>query len=112
MRRVSCFPRVSEGAGLTAVVVAAAHLSVGTLDQLILSICSRDGVVPMDMLMGAWRRANRVQRETPAGRLDEKKLEVLNEAKGMCVNYAVTCITMPDMFEYVFSLRPGGGVGC
>lgn len=82
----------------------AARLTTEVLDQLVLSLCSREGVVPMDMLIAGWRRANKILRDTPAGRLDDKKREVLNEAKRMCVNYALYCVTMPDMFEYVFSL--------
>lgn len=42
-----------------------------------------------------------IQRKTPASRLDPGKIQILKEARRMCVNYALYCITMPDMFGYV-----------
>ncbi|KAF8541369.1 ubiquitin elongating factor core-domain-containing protein [Trichophaea hybrida] len=75
-----------------------ARLSVDMLDQLILSICGEKGIVPMDHLIGSWRRAMDIQRKTPASRLDAQKIEILKEARRMCVNYVVCCITVPDMF--------------
>lgn len=77
----------------------AAHISVGTLDQLILSVCKDSDVTPMDYLVGCWRRASVIQRTTPPSRLDEKKINILNTAKRLCINYGEYCITMPDIFE-------------
>ncbi|KAA8910425.1 ubiquitin elongating factor core-domain-containing protein [Sphaerosporella brunnea] len=74
------------------------HLSVGVLDQLILSICGEGGVVPMDHLIASWKRAMDIHKKTPASRLDPAKIAVLKEAKRMCSNYALYCITLPDMF--------------
>jgi ubiquitin conjugation factor E4 B len=85
-----------------------ARLSVAVLDQLILSICGQKGVVPMDHLIGSWRRAMDIQRKTPASRLDATKIAVLKEARRMCVNYALYCITLPDMFGYVLHHRRRG----
>jgi len=82
------------------------HLSVSILDNLILGICGRN-VVPIKHLIGSWRRAMDLQRKTPASRLDAGKIRVLKEAKRMCVNYALYCITMPDMFGWV--AYPCGG---
>ncbi|KAH0613172.1 uncharacterized protein H6S33_009552 [Morchella sextelata] len=76
-----------------------AHISVGTLDQLILSVCKDSGVTPMDYLVGCWRRASVIQRTTPPSRLDERKINILNTAKRLCINYGEYCITMPDIFE-------------
>jgi len=67
------------------------------LDQLILSICGKN-VVPLNHLIGSWRRAMDIQRKTPASRLDAEKIGILKEAMRMCVNYALYCVTMPDMF--------------
>jgi ubiquitin conjugation factor E4 B len=75
------------------------------LDQLILSICGEKGVVPMDYLIESWRRAMDIQRKTPASRLDPQKIAVLKEARRMCTNYALYCITLPDMFGYVLCRR-------
>ncbi|KAI5792948.1 ubiquitin elongating factor core-domain-containing protein [Pyronema domesticum] len=78
--------------------VKIARLSVQNLDQLILSICGVPGVVPMDHLVSAWRRSMDIQRKTPASKLDTEKIQILKEARRMCVNYMVCCITVPDMF--------------
>jgi hypothetical protein len=85
-----------------------ARLSAAVLDQLILSICGQKGVAPMDHLIGSWRRAMDIQRKTPASRLDATKIAVLKEARRMCVNYALYCITLLDMFGYVLHHRRRG----
>jgi ubiquitin conjugation factor E4 B len=89
--------RLEDGM-LTGIV---ARLSVQNLDQLILSICGVPGVVPMDHLVSAWRRSMDIQRKTPASKLDAEKIQILKEARRMCVNYMVCCITVPDMFGCV-----------
>ncbi|TGZ80428.1 hypothetical protein EX30DRAFT_396422 [Ascodesmis nigricans] len=76
-----------------------AYLNVEALDQIILSICSTGKVMPMDLLIGAWKRSMKLQRETPSGRLNEKKIHILKEARRMAINYALYCVTMPDMFD-------------
>jgi ubiquitin conjugation factor E4 B len=80
------------------------------LDQIILSICAGEDIIPMDHLVGSWRRAMDIQRRTPAGRLDERKISILKEARRMCVNYILYCITMPDMFECVVPAWERGNV--
>lgn len=73
------------------------------LDQLILSICAEKGIVPMDHLIGSWRRAMDIQRKTPASKLDAQKIGIFKEVRRMCVNYTLCCITVPDMFGWVCS---------
>lgn len=55
----------------------------------------------MDHLIGAWRRSSKLERDTPAGRLDERKLYILKESRRIALSYAVYCVTMPEMFGYV-----------
>lgn len=76
-----------------------AHISVGTLDQLVLSVCKDSNVIPMDYLVSCWRRASAILRNTPPSRLDEKKLNILNTAKKFCINFGENCITTPEIFE-------------
>ncbi|KAI5778196.1 ubiquitin elongating factor core-domain-containing protein [Geopyxis carbonaria] len=83
------------------------RLSLDRLDEVILSIFSSNKVDPMDLMIRSWRRAMKVQRETPSGRLDKHKLNILAEARRMCENYALYCITQPDLCGYdIESPRP------
>lgn len=54
----------------------------------------------------------KLQRETPAARLDERKLHVLKESRRIALSYAVYCVTMPEMFGYVLGIPEELGFIC
>ncbi|PWW75289.1 hypothetical protein C7212DRAFT_280984 [Tuber magnatum] len=75
------------------------RIDVTILDQLILSVCARPEVVPMDYLVGSWRRASNMQRTTPASRMDNHRKNILQTAQRLCLNYGEYCVSMPDVFN-------------
>ncbi|CAZ79267.1 unnamed protein product [Tuber melanosporum] len=75
------------------------RIDVTILDQLILSVCARPEVVPMDYLVGSWRRASNMQRTMSASRMDDRKKNILQTAQRLCLNYGEYCISMPDIFN-------------
>ncbi|RPA95546.1 hypothetical protein L873DRAFT_1774205 [Choiromyces venosus 120613-1] len=75
------------------------RIDVTVLDQLILSVCARPEVVPMDYLVGSWRRASNMQRTMPASRMDDHKRNILQTTQRLCLNYGEYCISMPDVFN-------------
>jgi hypothetical protein len=77
------------------------RLKTTMLDDVILSLCSELGttVVPLEYLLASWRRAVQYQRSVRESRLDQRRLDVLKEARRFCLSYIGYCFTMPDMFE-------------
>jgi ubiquitin conjugation factor E4 B len=82
------------------------RLSTGVLDQAILEAASNlQGTTPLDYLLGCWKRVNRHLRGLKTGAGQDNKLEVLREAKRLCMSYCIFAITMPDMFGFVGHFR-------
>ena len=77
-------------------------LSTSILDQALLEAASNlKGTTPLDYLLGCWKRVNRQLRGFKTASGQENRLEILREARRLCMSYCIFAITMPDMFGYV-----------
>ena len=73
-------------------------LTVDILDQAILEAASNLGKTsPLDYLLACWKRVTR-QFKILKAKPDNQKLDVIREARRLCMSYCIFAITMPDMF--------------
>ena len=73
-------------------------LDTSILDQVILEAASSHGQnKPLDYLLECWRRAFKHFKGLKL-KPDEPKMDVIKEAKRLCMSYCVFAITMPDMY--------------
>ncbi|KAL8802696.1 MAG: hypothetical protein Q9182_003654 [Xanthomendoza sp. 2 TL-2023] len=74
-------------------------LGITVLDQAILEAASNiSKVTPLDYLLACWKRVVRQFKHQKGNRAEENKLEVLKEARRLCMSYCIFAITMPEMF--------------
>ncbi|KAF2461616.1 ubiquitin elongating factor core-domain-containing protein [Lineolata rhizophorae] len=81
------------------------RLTVGVLEQAIFeaaqNVAATPGGNPLDYLLGCWKRVARQARQTALDkRSGQRRLEVVNEAKRLCMSYCIFAFTMPEMFEW------------
>ncbi|KAI9793503.1 MAG: hypothetical protein M1816_007935 [Peltula sp. TS41687] len=75
------------------------RLSLPTLEQAILEVASNiRGVAPLDYLLACWKRITRQLRGMRSDDRDNRKLNVIKEARRLCMSYCIFAITMPEMF--------------
>ncbi|KAL8968000.1 MAG: hypothetical protein Q9183_002666, partial [Haloplaca sp. 2 TL-2023] len=75
------------------------RLRIDMLDQAILEAASSTGkLTPLDYLLGCWKRVLRQIRHDRGTKTDGARLDVLKEAKRLCMSYCIFAITMPEMF--------------
>ncbi|KKY18884.1 putative ubiquitin fusion degradation protein [Phaeomoniella chlamydospora] len=76
------------------------RISIDVLEQAIMEAPSRlKGTTPMDYLLSCWKRINRLskgaKRPTEG---EDKKFNIIQEARRLCVSWCVFAITTPDIF--------------
>ncbi|KAL8861260.1 MAG: hypothetical protein Q9178_002476 [Gyalolechia marmorata] len=75
------------------------RLNSAVLDQAILEVASNlSTVTPLDYLLACWKRVIGQFKHHKGSRAEENKLEVLKEARRLCMSYCIFAITMPEMF--------------
>lgn len=74
-------------------------LSAVMLDQAILEAASNlSKITPLDYLLACWKRVTAQFKHHKANRAEDNKIEVLKEARRLCMSYCIFAITMPEMF--------------
>lgn len=75
-------------------------LAMTVLDQAILEAASglEEKFTPIDYLLGCWKRVIQQMRNLRGPNADESKLNILKEAKRLCMSYCCFAVTMPEMF--------------
>lgn len=70
------------------------------LDQAILEAASglEEKVTPLDYLLGCWKRVIQQLRNFKGPNAEESKLNILKEAKRLCMSYCCFALTIPEMF--------------
>ena len=77
---------------------APVRLNVAVLDQAILEAASKPGrTTPLEYLLACWKRVSKHFRAL-RGKGDEPRLEVVREARRLCMSYCIFAVTLPDMF--------------
>ncbi|KAI4183557.1 MAG: hypothetical protein L6R41_005329 [Letrouitia leprolyta] len=75
------------------------QLSTATLDQAILEAASNiSKLTPLEYLLACWKRNTAQFKHSKNHGIEEARLDVLKEAKRLCMSYCVFAITMPEMF--------------
>ncbi|KAL8881645.1 MAG: hypothetical protein Q9198_001190, partial [Flavoplaca austrocitrina] len=75
------------------------QLETAILDQAILEAASNvSKITPLDYLLACWKRVTGQLKHHKGNRAEGKKLEVLKEARRLCMSYCIFAITMPEMF--------------
>ncbi|KAL8917560.1 MAG: hypothetical protein Q9172_005785 [Xanthocarpia lactea] len=75
------------------------RLKSAMLDQAILEVASNLSTpTPLDYLLACWKRVIGQFKHHKGSRAEENKLEVLKEARRLCMSYCIFAITMPEMF--------------
>ncbi|KAL9608059.1 MAG: hypothetical protein Q9167_007083 [Letrouitia subvulpina] len=74
-------------------------LSTNVLDQAIVEVGSNSGkTAPLDYLLGCWKRVSRQFRSYRGQKIDEAKVDIIKEARRLCMSYCIFAVTIPDMF--------------
>ncbi|KAL8719577.1 MAG: hypothetical protein Q9225_003429 [Loekoesia sp. 1 TL-2023] len=75
------------------------RLSTAMLDQAILEAASDiSKVTVLDYLLGCWKRVTAQFKNSKIRKAEESRLDVLKEARRLCMSYCIFAITMPGMF--------------
>lgn len=74
--------------------------ATAVLDQAILEAASglEEKVTPLDYLLGCWKRVIQQLRNFKGPNAEESKLNILKEAKRLCMSYCCFAVTIPEMF--------------
>lgn len=74
-------------------------LSTAVLDQAILEAASKaEKTTPLDYLLGCWKRVSRQYRSLKGTKTEDPRLEIVKEARRLCMSYCMFAVSMPDMF--------------
>ena len=75
------------------------RLSVEILEQAIMEGGQNLGKVKThDWLLSCWKRLNRVRRTIKDKSAESARWDMLNEARRLCMSWAIFALTLPDMF--------------
>lgn len=75
------------------------RLSTNVLEQAIVEVGSDSGKAkPLDYLLGCWKRVSRQLRSYRGQKIDEAKVDIVKEARRLCMSYCIFAVTIPDMF--------------
>jgi ubiquitin conjugation factor E4 B len=74
------------------------RLTPEILDGAIIEAASTQDGKALPYLLGCWKRVTKVWRNTRGAGADERKLEVLKEAKRLCMSHCIFAVTMPEMY--------------
>ncbi|KAI4229400.1 MAG: hypothetical protein L6R36_000941 [Xanthoria steineri] len=75
------------------------RLEAAILDQALLEAASNvSKITPLDYLLACWKRVTGQLKHHKGNRAEEKKLDVLKEARRLCMSYCIFAITMQEMF--------------
>lgn len=75
------------------------RLRADMLDQAILEAASNTGkLTPLDYLLACWKRVTKQLKHDRGSKAEEARLEILKEARRLCMSYCIFAITMPEMF--------------
>lgn len=74
--------------------------TTAVLDQAILEAASglEEKITPLDYLLGCWKRVIQQLRKLKGPNAEESKLNILKEAKRLCMSYCCFAVTIPEMF--------------
>ncbi|KAL8997592.1 MAG: hypothetical protein Q9188_006285 [Gyalolechia gomerana] len=75
------------------------RLSTAILDQAILEAASNiSKVTALDYLLACWKRVTAQFKHSKSHKAEESRLDVVKEARRLCMSYCIFAITMPEMF--------------
>lgn len=75
------------------------RLSVGTLDSAILEAATNlQNTKPLEYLLGCWKRVIRLGRSTRSATTEAWKLDIVKEARRLCMSYCLFAVNEPEMF--------------
>ena len=77
------------------------RVNVDILEQAIMEAASQvTRSTPMDYLLGCWKRINRLAKSArkPAEGVEDRKYNIIQEARRLCISWCVFAITTPDIF--------------
>ena len=76
------------------------RLHTGLLDQTILEAASnlKKSQTPLDYLLACWKRVSRQYKALRKAGDQDPKLNIIKEARRLCMSYCIFAVTMPDMF--------------
>lgn len=75
------------------------RLTTAILDQAILEVASEQAkTIPLNYLLGCWKRVTGQLKQLRSHKADESKLDVLKEARRLCMSYCIFAFTIPEMF--------------
>ena len=74
------------------------RLTTGILEQTIIEAAQSSGTdSPLDYLLGTWKRVSKLFRGQKT-KNEPDRLEVLREARRLCMSYCIFAITTPELF--------------
>ncbi|KAL8831689.1 MAG: hypothetical protein Q9170_005185 [Blastenia crenularia] len=75
------------------------RLTTAILDQAILETASGvSKITPLDYLLGCWKRVTAQLKHSKTHKAEGSRLDVVKEARRLCMSYCIFAITMPEMF--------------
>ncbi|KAL8666128.1 MAG: hypothetical protein Q9202_001635 [Teloschistes flavicans] len=75
------------------------RLGLAMLDQAILEASSNMRKInPLEYLLACWKRVTRQFKHEKSSKGEERRLDVLKEARRLCMSYCIFAITLPEMF--------------
>ena len=77
--------------------------STDLLDQALLEAASNPGknATPLQYLLACWKRVSRQFKAFKKNGGEDQKIQVVKEARRLCMSYCIFAVTMPDMFKCV-----------
>lgn len=75
------------------------RMNTSLLEQGLIEAGSNQGKTkPLDYFLACWKRIARQSRSMRSGDLQDPKVNVIREARRLCMSYCIFAITIPDMF--------------
>jgi len=75
------------------------RMNTGLLEQGLIEAGSNQGKTqPLDYFLACWKRIARHLRSMRAGDPQDPKVNIVKEARRLCMSYCIFAITIPDMF--------------
>ncbi|KAL9115398.1 MAG: hypothetical protein Q9227_000719 [Pyrenula ochraceoflavens] len=75
-------------------------LAVKDLEQAIVEAASNlpPKTTPLDYLLGCWKRLSRLQRSFKKPNVDDRKWQIVQESRRLCLSWSIFAITTPELF--------------
>jgi ubiquitin conjugation factor E4 B len=76
------------------------HFTCSLLEQVIIEAASSQGKTrPLDYMLSCWKRISKLFR-TQKAKNETERLEIVREARRLCMSYSIFAITTPELFGY------------